>query len=191
MRGQILDEFLTYYYKAGTEPFRTLSTLNDDEFMAVMKDNFPEDRLSHKAPRRRITERRATEQWLRETFIKQGGKPKLDYPFYMVLGTSNYIEQYDGFEGIYHTVQVPLAEFDSTDVSFTYPDSVISKWLADCHHPLYNSAYHGKIFSLSAIRALIANYGITGCEWVEQPERKFDIFIEAQIWNDAPLQSYL
>src|SRR2546428_5780031 len=132
-------DFLTYYYKTGTEPFRTLSTLSDDEMLTVMQTRFPEDKRFHKNPRRCIAERRATEQWLREAFLRRGGQPTLTYPRYMVLGTSDYLEAYDGFAGSFCAIHIPLAAFDASEVSFTYPDSVISKWLAESKHPLYNS----------------------------------------------------
>lgn len=185
-----IANFLTYYHKTGTEPFRTLSILSDDEMLAIMQAEFPEDQWFHKNPQQRIAERRTTEAWLRQTFIERGGQPTLTYPLYMVLGTSDYIEEYTGFAGSFSAISVPLAEFDASTISFTYPDSVISKRLMVKRHSLYNSAYHGKLFLLSEIFDLVSTYQITGQEWRQQPARKFDYFVKAQIWDDTPLSKY-
>ena len=42
-----------------------------------------------------LRERKETEKWLKDEFIKKGGKPKIEYPIYLVLGESSYIFEAD------------------------------------------------------------------------------------------------
>lgn len=177
-------DYLTYYFKRGTQPFRSLSDSTDHEMLEVMRTEFSEDHRFHKNPLDNIARRRSTEKWLKKEFIKRGGKPTEDHPRYMVLGTSTYLEEYPGFEGNYSELRIPLTSFDARDISFTYPDSVVSQWLAEEKNKLYYKAeYHGKVFLLDEILALISQCEVTGEEWRCIPERKYDFFIEAQIWN--------
>ena len=191
-RSVINADYLTYYFKKGTQPFRSLSDSTDSELLEIMRTEFSEDHRFHKNPLENIARRRSTEKWLRYEFIKRGGRPTENHPRYMVLGTSTYLEEYTGFGGNYSELRMPLTSFDDRDISFTYPDSVLSHWLAEEKNKLYyKPEYHGKVFLLHEVLALISQYEVTGEEWRYIPERKYDFFIEAQIWNLEPLMKSL
>jgi len=34
---------------------------------------------------------------------------------------------------------------------------------------------------------LVEEFGLPGERWRDEPERVFDVYVEAQIWDDAPL----
>lgn len=187
----INPDSITYYFKNGTEPFLSKSEYSDKQMLTVMNTHFSGDTRFHKNPLDNIRRRRNTEKWLHEEFKRQGGKPKIRHPRYFVLGNSSYLAEYPGFNGDFTTIEIPLHEINKLEISFTYPDSVVSRWLAEASgNNYYNSAYHGRLFMLDDIRKLLETYRITGEEWRKNPNRKYDFFIEAQVWTLEPLMKY-
>ena len=79
---------------------------------------------------------------------------------------------------------IGLDRFDPTGISFTYGDLFPALRLAG------QRPYWGQVFTVEEIGALIDQYGLPQ-EWnadgAQGPER----YIEAQIWDDAPLTEYL
>lgn len=142
-----------------------------------------------KEPRKYLEARIATEKWLKDEFIKKGGEPKIFFPLYMVVENATWIEE--GYNGQSRKIQIPISEFETKEVSFTYPDSMISYWLKDKKQPFYQPDYHGQVFRLDEIIQIIKKYGIPVKEWKTQEARRHDIFIEAQIWNEQPVLNYL
>jgi hypothetical protein len=51
-------------------------------------------------------------------------------------------------------------------------------------------AYHGRIYLLGDLFALVEALGLPGERWRHEPERLFDVYIEAQIWDDAALEAF-
>ena len=47
----------------------------------------------------------------------------------------------------------------------------------------YHHEYHGQVFGLSEIYKIIEEFGIPDTEWQTEPNRKYDLFIEAQVWD--------
>jgi len=186
-------KFLTHYYKTGEPPFRSLSALADSEALRIASEFRNETALVYrrfKKYEKYWSKRRETEQWLRNEFIKKGGQPKTEYPHYMVLGESSYI--HEGYEGKCSEIRIPLSAFNKQEISFTYPDSMVSRWLEEQKHEIYyHSDYHGKVFTLPEILKLTAQYGIPEQEWKHEPDRAYDFFVEAQIWNFEPLRQYM
>ena len=146
-------KFLTHYYKTGNPPFRSLSALADSEALKIASEFQNETALVYRRFKKYELywlERRETERWLRNEFIKKGGQPKEEYPQYMVLGTSSYISE--GYDDMCSEIRIPLSEFSEREISFTYPDSMVSRWLEQQKHEIYfQSAYHGKVFTLTEI----------------------------------------
>jgi hypothetical protein len=176
---------LFYYYKKTLEPFRSLMTLSAPEINAFMCAHLPEEGIFHKNPEGYIARRKATESWLRQAFCDRGGRPVADHPIYMTLGRSSYIESL----GIYtECVQVPLAHFSEETISFTYPDSYVSRWLAETRGEYFNPEMHGRIFTLTDLPRLLADEAISNDAW-KNHTRKYDFFIEAQIWDVEPLRA--
>jgi hypothetical protein len=72
-------------------------------------------------------------------------------------------------------------------VSFTYPDSMISYWLrSQSDKAFYQPGYHGQVFLLSEIYDIIDKFHIPAEEWRTETARKYDLFIEAQVWESIP-----
>jgi hypothetical protein len=60
---------------------------------------------------------------------------------------------------------------------------MISYWLkSQTHQVFYHAEYHGQVFGLSEISQVIAEFGIPHEEWRTEETRKYDLFIEAQVW---------
>ena len=136
--------------------------------------------------------RRKTDAWLRAEFEKMGGRPVLPFPQYFVLGVSSYISELGNDNG-YLNIRIPLSEFNSDEVSFTYSDSMVSLWLSEeqREEPHFNSDLHGKVFTKEGILATVARYGIPNGEWDTDPRKAYDFFVEAQVWGQTPLQKFL
>jgi hypothetical protein len=134
-------DYLTHYYKLGTQPFQSLSALTDEEAEGIMQglsDDTPYG-ARFKDPLGYMRDRRQTEQWVRDQFIAKGGQPRASYPIPMVLGSSPWIMKNAPDPAAHGEIRIPLSVFTEQDVSFTYPDSMISLWFGRDKPPEYYS----------------------------------------------------
>jgi hypothetical protein len=187
-------KFITHYYKKGTVPFRSLSTLPDSIALALMRELSDETVFGARFqdPEGYLRNRKLSEAWLREAFIKKGGKPILNYPIYFVLGVSSWLEEHAPDKDLHSEIRVNLDEFDEVDVSFTYPDSMISFWLGkDKPADLYLPEFHGKVFTGKEILAIVDRMGDPEKDWDCNLPPTLAPYIEAQVWNKYPLLKYL
>jgi hypothetical protein len=188
-----LIDFLTYYYKLGTEPFRSLSALPDEQAISIMQELCDESLFGarFKDPVQYLRNRRRTEQWVREEFIAKGGRPREAYPIPMVLGTSKWLVKHAPKPGVHGEIRIPLSVFAEHDVSFTIPDSMVSRWLAR-EKPIeyYQPEYHGKVFTLAEILAIVESKGLPEEGWKPGLPSDLAPYIEAQVWNHQPLVEY-
>ena len=185
-------DYLTHYYDFRTAPFQSLSALPDTEAIRIMKALYEEDSVlleRFKDPADYLQNRRKTEQWVREQFILKGGQPRQDYPYYMVLGQSRWIHKYAGDTP--PQIRIPISIFSECDVSFTYPDSMISLWFAlDKPAEYILPEYYGKVFTLSEILEIVETNGMPEEGWQTSFPDDLAPYIEAQVWNPVPLLAY-
>jgi hypothetical protein len=88
-------------------------------------------------------------------------------------------------------IHIPLSVFTEHDVSFTYPDSMISLWFGrDKPVEYYLPEYHGKVFTISEILSIVEAKGMPEEEWETNLPRDFAPYIEAQVWNHELLEKY-
>ncbi len=176
---------LTHYYDRADRPFQSLSALSDRDALKIISNLQQRNGLVYrrfKNPENYLKFRRETETWLRNEFIDKGGKPASSYPCYFVINRSIWIET--GYAGNFNKLEIPISDFDLQQISFTYPDSMVSYWLKTQTDKNYHqSEYHGRVFLLDEILKLINRLGIPDREWQTQSHRKYDLFIEAQVWN--------
>ncbi len=182
-------DYLTHYYKRGRPPFLSLSALPEDEAIRIMKNLYDETIFGSrfKDPAAYLHDRKQAEQWVRQKFIEKGGRPHEAHPVYMVLGSSAWISRHalDWEEAICE-LRIPLSNFQPGDVSFTYPDSMISLWFGtDKPAEYYLPAYHGKVFTLDEIQAIVAEYGVPEECWDTHLPDELAPYIEAQVWIDV------
>jgi hypothetical protein len=184
---------LTHYYHQDDPPFQNLSLLTHEEALSVissLRNRVGAVYNRFKDPKKYLSQRRETEQWVRQEFIKKGGKPISAYPHYFTLDRAAWIET--GYEGQSKQIHFPVSTFQPEQVSFTYPDSMISYWLqSQVKEVFYCSEYHGRVFTLSEIYKVVDKFGIPHEEWQTAKDRKYDLFIEAQVWTSIPSQPTL
>lgn len=184
---------LSYYYKKGTLPFQSLSALPDDEAIQIMRKLSDDTNFGSrfKDPEGYLRDRKATEKWVREAFITKGGMPQAEYPIPMVLGDSPWMVKSSPVPALHGEIRIPLSAFNETDVSFTYPDSMISHWLGmEKPANLYVPELHGHVFLLSEILALVAERGMPEENWETHLTDDLAPYIEAQVWNHDLLQPF-
>ena len=179
---------LTHYHHRDDAPFQTLSSLSDEDALSAISNVSGRTGLVYrrfKKPEQYLKQRREAESWVRQSFINKGGKPISTYPHYFVVERAKWIEE--GYNGQGRAIQFPISAFQPEHVSFTYPDSMISHWLqSQTDQPFYHPEYHGQVFVLSEVRKLIDAFGIPDEQWRTEESRKYDLFIEAQIWTSIP-----
>ncbi len=88
-------------------------------------------------------------------------------------------------------VEIPLSILREGDVSFTYPDSMISHWFGN-DKPLeyFQPEYHGKVFTLSEMLPIVGLKGLPEEGWETNIPSSLAHYIEAQVWNRALLTAY-
>jgi hypothetical protein len=190
-------DFLLHFYRNGDKPFRSLSALPDAKAIQFMSRLYVEGSIfweRFQDPHRYLKARRQVEQWLRTEFIAKGGRPKDSYPIYLVLGRPKWLETVADPATLATTaeIQLPLSLFKEWEVSFTYPDSMVSMLLAAEKNPeYYEAGFHGKLFTLPEIRSLVESRGLPGERWKTNIPPRLANYIEAQVWNHQVLQDYI
>ncbi len=174
--------FLTHYYERARGPFVNLSDLPLNEAEAVLDairrrgDVF----ASQRAPGY-LRIRRELEDRVRALFIAKGGQPRRERPHYMILDACLWLLSWytDGC-----ALCVPLAAFDPGTVSFTFGDTFPAMRYQD------GKPYRGQVYTLDELPELIRVHGLPQ-EWNLDGARGPDRYIEAQVWDDAPIRQYL
>lgn len=176
-----LPDFLTHYYRE--TPFRSLTHLTDEE-AAVVVDGLD----CSSAADFRLTQpqylrlRREVESKMRRLFVDKGGRPELEAPHYAVLGTAGVYED----DPRSRKLRLPLDAFEPALLSFTFTDSFFAfhdRNLRGVSIP--KRPYHRQVFGIDELPALIDQYGWPGDRWKHEPDRRFDVYIEAQIWREV------
>jgi hypothetical protein len=189
-------DHLIHFYKRGGEPFQSLSALSDAEAAQRMEALYIEGSVfweRFKAPQQYLQARRQIEMWLRNAFIAKGGEPVEPYPIYMILGRSKWLEAAGDPVTLATTAEVlvPLSIFRECEVSFTYPDSMVSWMMDQQRNPTcYLPEFHGKVFTLPEIRQVIETKGLPGERWGTHLPSHLANYIEAQVWNREALFEY-
>jgi hypothetical protein len=195
--GKVMIDYLIHYYRKGSEPFQSLSTLSEIDAVELMSFLYIQgaifwERFKH--PAEYLRRRREIENTMHQEFISKGGNPQLRFPIYMVLGRSKWALEVVDESTLETTVEkeIPLSIFNESDISFTYPDSMVSYMFAKQKDPkFYQSDYHGKIFTLPEIVKIINANGMPGEEWKTNMPENLANYIEAQVWNKKPLLEFI
>ncbi len=182
-------DYLVHYYRRGGEPFQSLSDLPDADAIRLMQELYVEGSVfweRFKDPREYLDARRGVEAWLYREFVAQGGAPCTPRPIYLVLGHSRWAESMVDPATLASTaeIEVPLSIFRESEVSFTYPDSMVSMMVAAAKEPAhFQEGYHGELFTLARIREVVERKGMPEEGWQTNVPRSLAHYIEAQVWN--------
>ncbi len=189
-------DFLLHFYRKGSRPFQSLSAVPAVEAQAIMRGLFVEGSIfweRFRDPPGYLSFRKQVEKELRNGFLLKGGKPKEDYPIYLVLGRPKWTQISADAMTTMTTdeIAVPLGIFSAEDISFTYPDSMVSAIIMKEKNPdYYEPEYHGKVFTLEEIRGIIEEKGMPGEGWFTKMPKHYAHYIEAQAWNRKILLEY-
>lgn len=177
-----VPDFLTHYYECASGPFRNLSDLPPDEAEATL--DAIRQRGGVFASKRAgdyLQVRRALEARVRRLFVTKGGRPQRARPHYMILGACPWLMTWYR-EGC--AVRIALDAFDAAAVSFTYGDTFPAMRRQD------GRPYRGQVYTLAELPDIVARYGLPQV-WNPDGAHGPDRYIEAQVWDDAPIRSYL
>ncbi|TVS00574.1 MAG: hypothetical protein EA407_14500 [Rhodobacteraceae bacterium] len=193
-----LPDVITHYYSRSDRPFQNLSDLKPEELAGTLEklnqrraDNPNYKRVFGK---RYMDFRRKTEMRLRSLFEARGGKPERQSPHYFVLGECAW------FSGLYpdpETVTLDWRSLPKEALSFTYPDSFVSMRFgpdyglrADPREP-----YHERVFFMDELADVVAEHGLPDGNPDDAYEgyhtRRFEKYIEVQVWTDDPVARFL
>lgn len=178
----LMPDFLTHYYEKSAGPFSNLSRLpleQAEQILAQIRRDG--NRFASQRSGDYLQKRLALEVRIRALFETKGGKPKLEKPQYMILGSCSWLREWyvDGQE-----LQISLALFPESCLSFTYGDSFPAMNYND------GKPYRGKVYTFSEISEVIRRYGLPQV-WNRDGKHGPERYIEAQVWDDAPLMEYL
>ena len=138
--------------------------------------------------------RRLTEARLRALFIEAGGTPERVAPHYFVLGDSPW---YQHLATRTQQVQLPLSALPPDKTSITFPDSFTAMELGTEFGLVQQpKPYHGRLFLLDELPALVEQFGIPSPAWNDEHEKSWtswpqEAYVEVQLWSDEPVLSYL
>jgi len=182
MDKDVLPDFLSHYYDKSQGPFRNLSmlpsALAEQRLQAIREQG---DLFASRRSADYLQIRRELEDRVRDLFEGKGGRPLLARPHYMILGACPWVKSWyaDGQE-----LRIPLDAFDPLTVSFTYGDSFPAMRYQD------GKDYRGQVYTLVELPHLIRLYGLPQ-EWNHDGDQGLDRYIEAQVWDQRPLQGFL
>ena len=170
-----IPDYLTYFFRKGQPVFEVLSDLDEPVAERILtKDTLWRGDGTYLAHRKRH------ERVLRERFLAKGGRPRRQYPIYMILGDSP-VGPHDLNQEYDYRIRIPTKAFSADDVSFTYPDSLYKVPLDDLARLYLERNQSPTVYRLENL------------EWVIRTYRVYEFnnhYVEAQVWNDEPLQPY-
>jgi hypothetical protein len=190
----VVPSYVTHYHLAGRAPFLNLSDLSLAELEEVFAGLERDRELSGSRRvfgKRYMELRQRTEARLRELFVAAGGKPQRASPHYFVLGSSRWFES---LAATTRRVVVDLTRMPVEATSCTYPDSFTAMGFgSDYGLPSAPQPYHGRVFFLTDLPALMARYGLPDdlpdADYVGYQQRPFEKYIEVQLWSDEPVRA--
>jgi hypothetical protein len=173
---------LYHYYDCSRGPFVNLSDLplaEAEQILTAIRQagqTFASKRAPDYLAIRCDLERR-----VRHLFEAKGGHPRRARPHYMTVGACPWLREWyiRGCE-----LSIPISSFAPDVLSFTYGDTFPALRLQD------GRPYRGQVYSLAELGALIEQYGLPQA-WNPDGQHGPERYIEAQVWDDTPLQPYL
>ncbi|MDB5553741.1 MAG: hypothetical protein JWL86_3725 [Rhizobium sp.] len=181
-----LPEVITHNYHPEAVFLANLCDLSPDEAEKILQHRRDSGWRATKENyfRRRLE----TETWLIAERQRLLGHTRLARPVYFFLG--DFADGKDPSRPC--SLVMPLALFSPKVLTFTFPDSMASLPIAtlESHRP-ERRPYHGKVFTLQEIEEVIEEFGLPDKHWQVDHLRRFDRFIEVQVWDDRPILEFL
>ena len=184
--------FLFHYYDRDFKPFKSLTELPFEEAKQTLLQQKAEGKFRNPDIDGFLQKRYDRDRQLREMFIARGGKPQRAVPIYMMFG------EHKQWESAYENpavIQIPLIEFDSLTVSFTYGDS-----FAILNPSLFGEEeYWNRVYFIDEIIKIVDHYGFPppieydfkrGIYPTDKNINNHLKYVEAHIWSDEVLNRY-
>ena len=116
---------ITHYYYPGTDPWKNIMNLPEQEAFRVAAElaaAHPETTSFYRFAdfRNYYPRRKRADEYVREAFIRLGGKPKLLHPYFFVLTESEYLKEWFDCKD---KIVLDLADVPEDQVCFTSGDS--------------------------------------------------------------------
>ena len=177
--------YLFHYYDKRSGPFKSLTALPEKEAFTVL-ERIKQDRPSSLSAQRDIdyiSKRMNCERIVREEAVKKGILMDILSPHYLVVEHSPWLSSWFEDPGV---IKIPIEEFDTSKISFTYGDSMptFSPRVKD------RKEYRKKVYTYDEILDIIARYGLPQ-DWNDDGSHGPERYIEAQVWTDEPIKRYL
>lgn len=182
MRMIVKNELVLYhYYELAMGPFVNLSDLPLEESERILEMIRAEGiTFASRRSRDYLTIRRELESKAREMFIAKGGKPIRRVPHYMTLGECPWLLDWYK-QG--QVLKIPLENFSRDNSSFTYGDLFPTMRYKD------GKPYREQVYTMDEIMGVIQEFGFPQ-EWNAEGKLGPERYIEAQIWDDAPIRPF-
>ena len=176
--------YLYHYFDKRSGPFRSVTQVPLEEGNSIldqMKNERP-DSMCSKRDTDYIKKRSNCEAILRKEFASKGGMMDIASPHYMVVEHSPWLSTWYE-EGSF--IKIPIEEFDTRKISFTYGDSMPT------FSPRVNDGkeYRRKVYTYEEILEVIAKYGLPQ-DWNDDGSKGPERYIEAHVWTDDPIRKY-
>ena len=169
-------DYLTYYFREGQTLFDVLSDKNPKQGEEILKND-----VLWRGDGTYLSYRKAHELKLRQKFIQKGRNPNRKWPIYAILGNSP--SSIHSLENEYqYKLIMKLKDFGLDDVSFTYPDSIYVVPLDDLGKLNLDRNDNPIVYTINDLSSIIEIYKVYEHD---------NHYIEAQIWNDKPLEEYM
>jgi hypothetical protein len=181
-------QLLTHYYRPFSRPLLSLSRLSEADAARILRELARHEDLPYRLTEPAyLPERRRIEECMRTRFREKGGDPELRHPHYFVLGEFSLWER-DGSR----KVQIPLASVEARWLSFTLTDSFFNYRAVNLRGvSIPRRAYHGELFTLGELSSQLGLHGLSTDRWSSDPALRFDVYVEAQLWSDEPVEHLL
>ena len=190
-------EVLIRYFRKGTRPFRSLSSLPEAQAISIMEALYVPGSIlwqRFRDPKAYLDLRREVERQLFTDFKAKGGDPKNDCPIYFVVGLPKWaVHAVDSVTmATTDEIRIPASTIDEREISFTFPDSMLSVMMKQRGEAILpDSPYGGQALTLREMELLIEDNGLPVAGWEPDLPPHLNHYIEAQVWDDAVLQEYL
>jgi hypothetical protein len=184
---------LYHYFEKSKGPFLSISDLAHNEALEKLAE-IQKININLVNPQKEwfLAKRHELESKVRDLFIKTGGKPQREHPFYMTVGAIDSMGTWYQEPGF---IKIAIDEFALDTVSFTYGDMF----------PIFNTElndgkeYRNTVYTYDEITEIIKIYGYPenieynlreGMYPSGAPMNHFLKYVEAHIWADDIPQKY-
>lgn len=177
--------YLYHYFDKRSGPFKSLTALSEDSAASVLEriKNERPDSLTAKRDDDYIFKRMKCEKIVKKEAESKGILMDIPSPHYLVVEHSPWLATWFEDPGV---IKIPIEEFDTRKISFTYGDSMptFSPLVTD------GKEYRRKVYTYEEILDVIARYGLPQ-DWNNDGSFGPERYIEAQVWTDDPVRQYI